>query len=83
MNKYTERAKEDKGIALAIADNGYPILNEKKYKKLIVKTAITKYSGGLVKMQWLDKDNKILAEHRGTLEPEYYPIIGEVEEITK
>lgn len=79
MEKYSEHYKmacED------IGSNGYSILNREKYKKIIAKTIIIKFSNGFGKMLWENKDGEIVADHIGTLD-DYYPRIGEIIEKEK
>ena len=66
-----------KQASFDIGTNGYKILKEPKWQQIITATAIMDYGNGLVKMRWLDGDGKIIAEHRGMPDYEYYPIVGE------
>ena len=66
-----------------IGDNGYKILKRKKYDKIIAKTVITKFANGLGKMVWQDEKGLIIAHHTGTLDFNYYPLVGEIIEQEK
>ncbi|MCI9453258.1 MAG: hypothetical protein HFG83_05430 [Dorea sp.] len=69
-------------FAEAIGSNGYRILQTPKFKFLVAKTIITSYPNGLGHIDWMDKDDKLLAWHDGTLDQEY-PRIGTVINLTK
>lgn len=60
-----------------IGSNGYNILREQKWKQIIKATAIMDYGNGLVRMRWIDEEGKIVAEHRGMPDYDYYPVLGE------
>lgn len=67
--------------AMAIGANGYRILAADKYKNVIARTVVKKYSNGLGEIEWQDKNGGIVAFHHGTLSPDEYPYIGEIERI--
>lgn len=75
-SRYYKMACED------IGSNGYQILSREKYKKIIIKTVIIRFANGFGKILWKDKDDKIIADHIGTLDS-YYPRIGEIIETEK
>lgn len=75
-SEYYKMACED------IGSNGYQILSREKYKKIIIKTVIIRFANGFGKILWKDKDDKIIADHIGTLDS-YYPRIGEIIETEK
>lgn len=66
-----------------IGSNGYRVLAVEKYQKIIAKTVIKKFKNGLGEMEWRDKDGFLIAHHAGTLEPDWYPRVGEVIEEDK
>ena len=75
---YTDMfADSFKQASYDIGSNGYKILKTPKWQGIIKATAIMQYNNGLVRMRWLDAEGKIVAEHRGLPEYDYYPILGE------
>lgn len=77
MNIYSEHYKI---ACVDIGNNGYKILKRKKYADIIKTTTIKRFKNGLGGMIWKDEKGLIVAEHTGTLDFEYYPLIGEVKE---
>lgn len=63
--------------AMAISSNGFKILKEFKYSSRISKTIVYTLKNGIVFIQYLDDNDKIVAENNGGMR-DWYPMIGTV-----
>lgn len=66
---------------LAIGRNGFEILKMPKYSSQIKKTLVKTLKSGLVVVTWVDARGRCVAENLAGAR-EWYPMIGEVEEVT-
>ena len=67
---------------LAIAGNGFKILKMPKYSSQIKKTLVKTRKSGWAAVTWVDARGRCVAENYLLGIREWYPMIGEVEEVT-
>lgn len=69
-------SKYARGTGIDISENGYQVLAEGRYKKIISSTVIDAYPNGTARFVWLDQEDRLMAEYIG--DPEGIPKVGKV-----